>query len=191
MAGTAARDRSTLTAYAEETGALLASSGTVNGARAERKSARTETEMIRVRRVYEPVDVADGTRFLVERLWPRGTRKEALALDDWLKDVAPSTALRQWFGHDPAKWEEFRQRYTAELDAQPTAWQPILDATRANPVTLLFSSHDLEHNNAVALKAYLDARLRGDSRSPRSRRRQADSGGIATHGHGSKRPVSD
>jgi uncharacterized protein YeaO (DUF488 family) len=112
--------------------------------------------MIRLKRVYEPAEADDGARFLVERLWPRGMRKEALDLDGWLKDVAPSTPLRRWFGHDPARWDEFRRRYTDELDARPSAWQPIVEAARRNTVTLLFSSHDVEHNNAVALREYLE-----------------------------------
>lgn len=113
---------------------------------------------IDVKRVYEPPEPRDGTRLLVERLWPRGVKKEALRLDEWLKDVAPSDALRRWFNHDPARWQEFRERYAAELDARPTAWQPIVEAARANNVTLLFSARDLQHNNAVALKEYLDAK---------------------------------
>jgi uncharacterized protein YeaO (DUF488 family) len=113
---------------------------------------------IDVKRVYEPPEPQDGTRFLVERLWPRGMKKESLRLDAWLKDVAPSDALRRWFGHDPARWQEFRQRYTAELDARPAGWQPILEAARANNVTLLFSAHDRQHNNAVALKQYLEGK---------------------------------
>jgi uncharacterized protein YeaO (DUF488 family) len=113
--------------------------------------------MIALKRVYEPVDTADGMRFLVERLWPRGVRKDALMFDAWLKDVAPSTDLRRWFGHDPVRWQEFCQRYAAELEARPDAWAPIMQAHRAGTVTLLYSSHDVEHNNAVALKAYLEA----------------------------------
>lgn len=113
--------------------------------------------MIAIKRVYEPPSAEDGTRFLVERLWPRGVRKDALALDGWLKDVAPTSALRRWFGHDPARWEEFRCRYAAELDARPDAWAPILQADRTGTATLLFSTHDVEHNNALALKAYLEA----------------------------------
>ena len=116
--------------------------------------------MIHVKRVYEPADPEDGTRFLVDRLWPRGLAKEALALDGWLKDLAPSDALRRWFGHDPARWEEFQRRYAAELDARPDAWRPILEAARQGRVTLLFSARDTQHNNAVALKAYLDAQRR-------------------------------
>jgi uncharacterized protein YeaO (DUF488 family) len=116
--------------------------------------------MIRVKRVYEPPEAADGRRFLVERLWPRGLRKAALPLDGWLKDVAPSAELRRWFGHDPARWPEFRRRYAAELDADPEAWRPLLAADRQGTVTLLFSARDTEHNNAVALKDYLEARRR-------------------------------
>jgi uncharacterized protein YeaO (DUF488 family) len=113
---------------------------------------------IKLKRVYEAPEAADGTRILVERLWPRGTKKEDVQMHAWLKEAAPSAELRRWFGHDPARWDAFRARYWAELDAAPAAWQPILQAARAGAVTLLFSSHDLEHNNAVALKAYLDAR---------------------------------
>jgi uncharacterized protein YeaO (DUF488 family) len=112
--------------------------------------------MIRIKRVYDPSEHADGTRFLVERLWPRGMKKEALQLDGWLKEVAPSDALRRWFGHDPAKWEEFQRRYFAELEDKPAAWQPILGPARQGDVTLLYSARDTEHNNAVALKAYLN-----------------------------------
>ncbi len=115
--------------------------------------------MIRIKRVYEPPSAEDGRRYLVERLWPRGLRKDALPLDGWLREVAPSDALRRWFGHDPARWEEFQRRYAAELDARPDAWRPLLEAARQGPVTLLFSARDTEHNNAVALKAYLEAKL--------------------------------
>lgn len=111
--------------------------------------------MMHIKRVYDPPDKADGARLLVERLWPRGLSKEAARLTGWLREVAPSTELRKWFSHDPAKWEEFQRRYRAELDAHPEAWQPILAADRKGAVTLLFSSHDAEHNNVVALKAYL------------------------------------
>jgi uncharacterized protein YeaO (DUF488 family) len=113
--------------------------------------------VIRVKRVYEPPEPGDGTRFLVERLWPRGLRKDALKLNAWLKDVAPSDALRRWFGHDPARWHEFRRRYASELNARPEAWREILGAADSGTVTLLFSARDTLHNNAVALKAYLEA----------------------------------
>jgi uncharacterized protein YeaO (DUF488 family) len=112
--------------------------------------------VIQLKRVYEPDEPSkDGSRFLVERLWPRGIRKEALHFDAWVKDAAPSTELRQWFNHDPDKWKEFQRRYFAELDAKPEALAPIRSAARKGTVTLLFSSHDTEHNNAVALKTYL------------------------------------
>lgn len=111
---------------------------------------------IRLSRVYDDQPPAPGKRYLVERLWPRGVRRDALTMDAWLKDVAPSTGLRRWFNHDPAKWAEFCRRYIAELDAQPQAWQPIADAAAAGgDVTLLYSSRDREHNNAVALRDYL------------------------------------
>ena len=112
---------------------------------------------IHVARVYDRESLPEGRRFLVERLWPRGVRREDLELDDWLRQVAPSTELRRWFGHDPERWEEFRRRYATELDASPDAWQPLLDAARTGPVVLLFSARDEEHNNAVALRDYLAA----------------------------------
>ena len=112
--------------------------------------------MIQIKRAYDPPSKTDGARILVERLWPRGIKKEALKLDAWLKAIAPSTELRKWFSHDPAKWSEFQRRYQVELCQHPEAWQPILDAAARGKVTLLFSSHDAEHNNVVALKAYLE-----------------------------------
>ena len=95
--------------------------------------------MIKLKRVYETASPEDGRRFLVERLWPRGIKKTSLDLDGWLKDVAPSTQLRQWFSHDPKKWDEFQQRYKAELDRHPEAWDPILKAARRGTVTLVYS----------------------------------------------------
>src|SRR5437016_14255254 len=112
--------------------------------------------MIKLKRAYVPATGDDGARFLVERLWPRGVKKARLKLDGWLKDVAPSADLRRWFGHDPAKWEEFRRRYFAELDQHPEAWQRIQEAARRGNVTLLYSARDTEHNSAVAMKAYLE-----------------------------------
>jgi uncharacterized protein YeaO (DUF488 family) len=117
--------------------------------------------MIKLKRAYEPASRDDGTRFLVERLWPRGVKKDALRLDVWLKDVAPSTELRQWFGHDPAKWSQFQRRYRAELKANAGSLEPILKTARRGRVTLVYSSHDQEHNNAVVLKAYVESRLGG------------------------------
>ncbi len=118
------------------------------------------TMTIAVKRAYEASSRADGKRFLVERLWPRGIKKDALVIDAWLKDVAPSTALRQWFAHDPAKWEEFRRRYFRELEKHRAALEPIIAAARHGTVTLVYSAHDVEHNNAVALRDYLERFLR-------------------------------
>jgi len=115
--------------------------------------------VITVKRVYDSRTPEDGTRFLVERLWPRGIKKASLAMAAWLKDVAPSAALLRWFGHDSAKWEAFRQCYFAELDDKPEAWQPLVEAARRGPVTLLYSARAIAHNNAVALKQYLEAHL--------------------------------
>ena len=114
--------------------------------------------MIRLKRVREAATKSDGVRFLAERLWPRGVKKAELRMDGWLKGAAPSAELRKWFHHDPAKWTEFQRRYQAELNSHPEAWQPILEAARKGNVTLLFSSHDAEHNNVVALKNYLQAK---------------------------------
>lgn len=118
---------------------------------------------LRVKRIYDPPDPSDGARVLVDRLWPRGVRKERARLKDWLKDVAPSHALRRWSGHDPARWDEFKQRYFAELDANTTAWRDLLERARKQRVTLLYAARDAVRNNAVALKLYLeqqDRRLR-------------------------------
>lgn len=114
--------------------------------------------MIRVKRTYEPPTRQDGRRFLVERLWPRGMTKDALAADAWLKDVAPSTELRKWFDHRVERWPEFRSRYEAELDENPGAWLQILEEARVGTVTLLFSAHDTIHNSAVVLRDYLTER---------------------------------
>ena len=117
--------------------------------------------MIQTKRVYDPPAKEDGARFLVERLWPRGMKKEALPMAAWCKDAAPSTELRRWFGHDPAKWKEFQRRYRAELTENRAACQPLLDAAKQGNVTLLYSAHDKEHNSAVLLKSYLEEALTG------------------------------
>lgn len=119
---------------------------------------------IRLTRVYDHEPPPAGKVFLVERLWPRGVRRDDLALDGWLKDVTPSSELRQWFGHDPAKWAEFKQRYAAELDTHPEAWQPLV--TDEDDITLLYSARDREHNNAVVLREYLLARRGAPGRTP-------------------------
>ncbi len=128
---------------------------------------REKPAVLSVKRVYEPAARADGARFLVERLWPRGMKKEALAMKAWVKDVAPSDALRRWFAHDAAKWTEFRRRYFAELKGRADALRPILEALERGNATLLYSAHDTEHNNAVALKEYLE-RIRGRAAAKRS-----------------------
>jgi len=114
--------------------------------------------MLRIKRVYDPPEPSDGRRFLVERLWPRGVKKEALAVDAWLKDVAPSTELRKWFGHQVERWGDFRRRYRDELTASPATWEPIIEAAKRGPVTLLYSAHDTEHNGALVLRQYLAER---------------------------------
>lgn len=116
---------------------------------------------ISLSRVYDHDLPRAGKAFLVERLWPRGVRLDEVQLDDWLKDVAPSTELRRWFSHDPAKWTEFQRRYRAELDAQPQTWVPLVDAARHGAVTLVYSSRDREHNNAVVLRDYLTEHTSG------------------------------
>lgn len=128
--------------------------------------------MIRIKRAYESPARADGRRILVERLWPRGMKKETLEADASMKEVAPSTELRKWFDHRVERWEKFRQRYRDELDANPDAWQPILDAAERGTVTLLYSAHDTVHNGAVVLRDYLMERVAGRSqRSVRTRAR--------------------
>ena len=111
--------------------------------------------MLRIKRTYDSPARGDGRRILVERLWPRGMKKDALVADAWLKEVAPSTELRRWFGHRVERWEEFRRRYRKELDEKPDAWKPILHAARRGPVTLLYSARDVLHNGAVVLRDYL------------------------------------
>ena len=115
--------------------------------------------MIKIKRAFDPPTPDDGVRYLVDRIWPRGIKKEELRADEWLKEAAPSTALRKWFGHDPGKWPEFQERYESELDQKPSAWLPILETARQGPVTLLYAARDREHNNAVVLKGYIERNL--------------------------------
>ena len=115
--------------------------------------------MIRLKRVYEPPSQEDGLRVLVDRLWPRALKREAAKIDVWLKDIAPGTALRQWFGHDPERWTEFERRYRRELAERPEAVAALRALIKANKrVTLLFAAKDSDHNNAVALKNFLARR---------------------------------
>lgn len=115
--------------------------------------------MITIKRAYEDAAASDGRRFLVERLWPRGVRKADLSIEAWLKDAAPSAELRKWYGHDPEKWPEFQARYRAELDANEDTWQPLLDAARADNVTLVYAARDTERNSAAVLRDVLKERL--------------------------------
>ncbi len=110
---------------------------------------------IQTRRVYDPVEKEDGTRILVDRIWPRGITKERLQADVWLKDAAPSTALRKWFGHDRGRWEVFKERYFSELDENRQVIEQLLTFLQEGTVTLLFSARDTRYNQAVALKDYL------------------------------------
>lgn len=119
--------------------------------------------MLKTKRAYEPAEPSDGVRFLVDRLWPRGIKKEALEMNAWLKNVAPSRELRKWFAHDAAKWGEFQKRYRAELEANPNVSKPIPEAAKHGDVTLLYSARDTEHNSAVLLKQFLDEQMKMDS----------------------------
>jgi uncharacterized protein YeaO (DUF488 family) len=115
--------------------------------------------MIKLKRAYDDATDDDGRRFLVERLWPRGVRKADLAIEAWLKDASPSPELREWYGHEPEKWPEFRTRYRAELETEPDAWRPLLDAARDGTVTLVYAARDTERNSAVVLRDVLNERL--------------------------------
>ena len=115
---------------------------------------------IKIKRVYDEPAASDGRRVLVDRIWPRGLRKEQAALDDWLKDIAPSAELRKRFGHSVDRWEEFRERYEAELERNRAALEPLVELCRRGDVTLLFAARDEEHNNAVVLRDVLAARLK-------------------------------
>jgi uncharacterized protein YeaO (DUF488 family) len=116
---------------------------------------------LKIKRVYDAPSDADGYRVLVDRLWPRGMSKNDLKVDVWLRDVAPSDELRKWFGHDPAKWEEFRSKYTQELNSN-REFEKLLDLVREKErVTLVYSARDTEHNQAVVLKELIEKRLKG------------------------------
>lgn len=112
--------------------------------------------MIKTKRIYDPASKDDGTRILVDRLWPRGLKKEDAKIDEWMKDIAPSDKLRKWFSHDPLKWDEFIKRYKKELSPKEELTGMIKAAVKEGTVTLLFSAKDLERNNAVALKEFIE-----------------------------------
>jgi uncharacterized protein YeaO (DUF488 family) len=117
-------------------------------------SSRSDGSRLRIRRAYEPREPDDGRRVLVDRLWPRGLSKQDLEDVLWIRDVAPSTSLRKWFGHKPERWAEFRRRYFAELRVNPSV-KILRDIIAAGPVTLIYGAHDETHNQAVALAEYL------------------------------------
>ncbi|HEX3879132.1 MAG TPA: DUF488 domain-containing protein [Bryobacteraceae bacterium] len=116
---------------------------------------------VRLKRVYEPPSEQDGKRILVDRLWPRGLTKEKAAVDLWLKDIAPSTELRKWFGHDPARWTEFQKRYRAELKRNKEAVSSLQREAESGPVTLLYGAKDEKHNEALVLQSLLASEKHG------------------------------
>ena len=111
---------------------------------------------IRLKRIYDKPSKADGRRVLVDRVWPRGLTKKEAQIDDWLKEIAPSTRLRKWFGHDRARWTDFKKRYAAELEGQREEVEQLAQKARRQTVTLLFGAKDVKHNNAVALKENIE-----------------------------------
>jgi len=115
--------------------------------------------MIKTKRVYEPYEPSDGLRFLIDRLWPRGIKKEELKIESWLKDIAPSNELRKWFSHDPSKWEEFKKRYLQEIKEKPD-YRRLIDIARNNDITLVYSSKENVYNNASALKGFIEDELK-------------------------------
>lgn len=117
--------------------------------------AKISQANIRLKRAYEPATADDGSRILVDRLWPRGIKKEAAAIEQWIKDIAPTTELRKWFGHDPEKWAEFQRRYGLELQSHGEILETLRDRARQGPVTLIYSAHDEAHNDAVVLRKVL------------------------------------
>jgi uncharacterized protein YeaO (DUF488 family) len=122
--------------------------------------------MFFTKRIYDPAEAKDGKRFLVDRLWPRGLSKHMAKLDGWLKEIAPSDALRKRFHHDPERWKEFRKRYSDELKEKLESVRPLVEAGRKGNVTLLFGAKDFEHNNAIVLKAFLSRRSACRERRP-------------------------
>jgi uncharacterized protein YeaO (DUF488 family) len=118
-------------------------------------SKRIAAANVQLKRAYERPAPRDGTRILIDRLWPRGMTKKSAAIDEWFKDIAPSTALRRWFGHDPDRWEEFRDRYSGEVRQNPGQLEKLRALARQGPVTLVYSAHDEVHNDAVVLRDLL------------------------------------
>lgn len=118
-------------------------------------TARVTAANLKLKRAYQTADAADGTRILVDRLWPRGVSKIDAALGEWMKELSPTTELRKWFGHDPERWEEFRRRYRAELDDNRVLLRKLRALARKSRVTLVYSAHDEVHNDAIVLKNVL------------------------------------
>ena len=112
-------------------------------------------DRISLKRAYEPPAPADGTRILVDRLWPRGVKKENAAIDEWMKEIAPSTELRKWFGHDPDRWPEFQRRYRSEIKKHPAEFQRLREIARRGHLTLVYAARDEAHNDAVVLRNLL------------------------------------
>jgi len=110
---------------------------------------------VSIKRIYDPVEASDGRRVLVDRLWPRGVSRDTAHIDDWLKELAPSDELRHFFGHDPERWPQFRERYRRELAEKPAEFEKLRDLTLRQRVTLVYAARDTEHNNAVVLKELL------------------------------------
>jgi uncharacterized protein YeaO (DUF488 family) len=123
---------------------------------------------VRLKRAYEPPHADDGARILVDRLWPRGVTKAAASVDRWMKELAPSAELRQWFGHDPARWNEFRRRYAEEIRARPELLDELRALARDGVVTLVYAARDEAHNDAVVLRDALLGRAAAGSRPGRS-----------------------
>ena len=126
-------------------------------------STRIAAGNVRLKRAYERLSTEDGTRILIDRLWPRGVSKENAALGLWMKDIAPSAALRTWFGHDPARWQEFRRRYVDEIRRNAVLFGELRALARQGPITLVYSAHDEAHNDAVVLRDLLLGRAARES----------------------------
>lgn len=132
-------------------------------------NAHISADNVKLKRAYEPAAADDGMRVLIDRLWPRGVSKDHAALDLWLKDLAPSTELRKWFDHDPARWAEFQRRYADEVRQHPELFEQLHDLAQKGRVTLVYSAHDEAHNDAVVLLNLLLARSKPEQR-PAARR---------------------